>query len=159
MKLFAAKEILEDIGDIAVAIKRVTRESGDSEVRDLVLNLQNSVADLRIQIVEFREENLQLREEVLRLKEQRKKIAGKPKVSEEAYVFEDEAEGNFYCTRCFDSSGDKILLKPEFSIKGYKDTPEIYGEALNRFCPLCRTAHYTEFYYRTVGKIKEEVDS
>jgi len=131
--------IIGKLVQIGKTLRDVAELVKDVQTKNLVADLNLSLADLKIQVAELQEENLSLKKRVRTLQEQddhREKL----ELRGDAYWFSQAPVGRPagpYCTGCFDSSEKLILLK---ELSGHF---VVFGKYE---CPACKV-HYGKAGY------------
>jgi hypothetical protein len=111
------KTAMETLGKL----RDLTKQMQQVELKSIIGELANNLADAKIQLADLKEELNALKDENRSLKG--KGEAEKPKVRYGCYMF--EGDENLYCPACYDTQGKKYL------------TTRI--SSLGRRCAVCKT--------------------
>src|SRR5437899_2571928 len=104
--------------DLVQQLRNITQKVKDAETQNLIADLLNSLADIKIQVAGLKEENLELRTE-LTSHQNRKSEANKfEHVGNVLYLRADAEHKQPYCPRCFQIDHREMTLtkvKPPFN--------------------------------------------
>jgi hypothetical protein len=117
--------------DIVGKLRNLSKKVEDAEIRMLLADLSNELADAKLEVANLKTTLAQETEKVVQLRSQlsaRTEI--KPRVRDDAYEFDGE-EGVF-CTACYDANDKKIRLK---------DMPRDFLFAGKWECPVCKSTY------------------
>lgn len=103
-------EILSAINssiDTLKKIKELSESLKNTEMKQLVADLSNELADTKLAVAELKSEILALKEENAALKVNKEK-QDKPEIKWGCYIFDGD-DSRLYCTTCYDLKGIRVL--------------------------------------------------
>lgn len=115
--------------EITGRLRELSKKLQDAEFSILLANLTSELADAKLEAANCKFEITRLTEENQKLNDRlNNKESVKPKFVDGGYKFPDN--DGLYCTGCFDSKQQKILLG---------EVPSHFTHFGQRRCPVCKT--------------------
>lgn len=120
--------------DTAKKLREVSEKMQDAETKNLVADLNLELADLKSKIAELQEENMELKEKLSQFREA-KQLRSSLELRDDLYYLKDQRTdrpSGPYCTRCFDSDQELILVT---------ELPSTFRRMGNYKCPECESVY------------------